>query len=475
MNDWKLRIKENPAWIICTVIFLALVFFVVPVKVSGDLNSGVYHFLYAKSALSLPEIFLNRWANPLFVLVAFPFAQFGIEGLHFFNAVCALITILLCCNIASKLGMRYTWLCPFLLLLTPVYFVLIPTGLTEVFFALVLIFPVYLFVSEKPASAAFFASLLPFAGIEGIWFLFPMALALVATKKYQFLPNLFFGLLFYSAVGFLFLGNFFWWIGENSPLQNSITFVYYVSHLELMYGIVIEVLLFTGLLFITRSLFIETLQRQKLSSRFLTTKQATEFILILKTFVVFFVMRSVCVGTNAFGTIGADREMAVISPLVVIIALRGLNVLIGYFEKSILKNIVSSFIWLCLIVAGTILYSRNIFPPKVSPEYEVEVQLAAWIKKEKLEKRKIYFNQPSFVLLLNLNPLLKLNSEEAQSLVSPDSLKSGNLLFADNSESSWKNKSCIEQMKINSNFKKLNYFRTEVQGKIIELGVFEKK
>ena len=54
---------------------------------TGDAGDSVQHYLFSKSAFKHPELFLDHWAKPIFVLLSAPFAQLGFVGMKIFNCL----------------------------------------------------------------------------------------------------------------------------------------------------------------------------------------------------------------------------------------------------------------------------------------------------------------------------------------------------------------------------------------------------
>ncbi|MBC7862291.1 MAG: hypothetical protein IAF38_04900, partial [Bacteroidia bacterium] len=402
-----------------------------------------FHYLFAKNALSTPSNLLNGWAKPVFTFFAFPFAQFGVQGIHFFNVHCAVISSLLCCAVARNFGLRYAWLSPLLLVLCPVYFILLPTGLTEPFFGLHLVFCVYLFSSDKPASAAFFASFLPFSGTDGFWFLPFMIAALLYIKKPGFISLLFFGTVFYSALGFMFKGNFFFsmenWANTDDPTKS---FFHYFGLIELMYGLPLEIFFLTGIFFLSRFLILKKLKKNKSEQPFSQNIIASEYILVFGFVFMYFIIRSVTLVTGTFNSIGMDREMAGITPLIILIALRGLNGAGAVFKEPVMKKVMLFVIPVFLIGMAFNFYSRRLFVPKTFKGQNKFAQAGAWFREKELRNKRVWFGNPAFIFYMGLNPGDKTNAKEILAGEPRGLMKPGEIVV-------WDSESCAPYQEFN--------------------------
>ena len=76
---------------------------------TGDDGDSIFHFLYAKYALTHPELFLHHWAKPVFVFLASPFAQFGFMGIKTFNVLLSLGSIWMVEKELNQLNLLHQW------------------------------------------------------------------------------------------------------------------------------------------------------------------------------------------------------------------------------------------------------------------------------------------------------------------------------------------------------------------------------
>ena len=417
MNRAALKKLLLPETILGVIFFFALYYLTVAVNFTTDRSDGIFHFLFAKSAPFHPELYLDLWAKPLFTLVASPFAQFGIQGMHFMNVLCALATAFICIRITRELNLKYTWLIFFLLIPMPVYFNQLCTAMTEPFFAMLLAIIVLLFVQKKFYASAILASVLPFARQEG-YFLIPLMLMIfLLLKNWKAIPFLFSGILLFSVITQFATGDFFWFITGHpytgaKDIYGSGTLFHFVENSEAMFGFLIQLLSAAGFIMISY-LFIRKIKTATFSFQ-VNIPLVTEFLLIAGFAAGFFVAHSVMWWKGLFGSYGLERVMACIAPLIALMSLRAVNTIFSFTENKLKPYFQTILLLVISVLPLIILGSRSNFPPKenLSGGEETVAKAAEWLKAEKPFHSKIYFSHPYFILQLGLDPKGEKNSEE---------------------------------------------------------------
>ena len=424
------RLFSLQAISIYCLFILALI--IIPLDFTGDRTDGIFHYLISKTALKHPIHFFDLWNKPVFTLIAMPFAQFGLKGMHAMNILIAATTGLLTAMTARKLQLSFPWLAFVLLLTTPVYFNQLYTSMTEPLFALHLIWIVYLFTDEKFASAAVFASFLPLTRQEG-YLIIPIFLVLfMFNSRWRYIPHLFSGLVFYSFLGYVFLDDFFILINRNpyhgEDLYGHGTFSHFFERAEIMFGVLLEVLMIAGVLI---SLF--RLKRLRNNEEFHKKEIVAEFFLIAGYGVGFFFAHVIMWWKGIFSSYGLERVMACVVPLYVLLALRTVTQLNGLLEKKINERYQNIFGYFIGIAAIIVLSSRASFPPRENLTYQEAVMkdAAKWIKENKISYRKIYFSNPYNILLYDLNPKEKIDSDELMYVGSVENMEKEALIIWD--------------------------------------------
>jgi hypothetical protein len=418
--------QKNP-FLIFSLLFVAiscgaLIFY----DGTGDSGDSVLHYLYARESITHPENLLNHWAKPIFTLLAAPFAQLGFIGIKIFNVIATFFTCYLTFKSAQKLGLKNSILAPFFILLSPLVFILMFSGLTEPLFALLCAVGLYFTLNKSYTTAAILLSFIPFVRSEGLIIIGVFALYFLIQKEFKAI--LFFGLghLVYSLVGIFVYHDFFWIITQN-PYQTSSHYGFgewdhFVKQLPFIVGLPLFGLLIIG----GMSLGIQIIQK----------KINLQLLLILGAFVAFFVAHTVFWRFGLFHSMGLTRVLIGVSPFFALIMLIGANTI----ESLIKQKLNARFIYVFyLLIAYVFIFpftsNRAAIEPhksmvKASDLKTIEAIRNRVVEKNLQVKRLVYthtycamaFDFDHFDTLKSM-PLLASNSAK---------LKKGDLVIWDN-------------------------------------------
>ena len=416
-------------------VFVLLSVVILPLDFTGDRTDGIFHYLIAKTALKYPSYFFDLWGKPIFTLTAMPFAQFGFRGMHFMNVLIATATAWLVFLTAQRLKFRHAWLAYFLVLLTPVYFQQLYTMMTEPLFALWLAWIIFLFVDEKPASAAVFASLSPLVRQEGYFLIVLMLFIYLWKGYYRFLPHLLLGLLLFSFLGFLFQGDFFILINRNpyngEDLYGHGSFAHFFERAEIMFGVVLEVLFLVGCVL----LMLEGMRLRKQLEAPIKTKHSyhSRLLLVAGFSVGFFMAHVVMWWKGIFSSYGLERVMACIVPAMAIVALNVIDCAGKFLENKKRKTVSIVAAVLIALTSMGVFFSRAFFPPRkqLTLHELVLTEAADWVKSNQISFKKVYFSHPFNILLYNLNPKERKDSDELMYVGQVQNMDSGALIVWD--------------------------------------------
>ncbi len=284
---------------------------------TGDAGDSILHYLFAKYAPVHPELFFDQWAKPVFVLLAFPFAHFGFNGIKVFNALLVLLTIFFTYKSAEALNIRNAVLCAVFLVFTPLYYILTFSGLTEPLFAFTVAFILFLSVEHKYIAAGIILSFLPFIRSEGYIIMGVFLFYLIIKKQWRVIPYLLVGSAAYTISGVFFHHDIFWvfkripYANMSSPYGSGKIF-HFADQLYYIIGLPIYVLFVTG--------FVSLIAKV---SKF--RKSPEEIILVFVGFLAFFVAHSLFWYLGIFNSMGLKRVFIGVIPLIAIIALMGFN------------------------------------------------------------------------------------------------------------------------------------------------------
>lgn len=218
-------IKTKPHFLLQSLPYLAVAIcvcayfvFLLKGEVPQDEGDGLQHFATAQEAWNRPELFVDHWGKPFFILFSSGFAQFGFYGYITFN----ILVFALSCVVAFRVMQKYhvnvfiMSLIPFILLSIPAYSNGVIGGMTEPFFSLLLLLMLWCSVNEKWLWFAILASFTPFARNEGLMIVMGAAVYLLFLKQWKHVPFLVLGFVLYMIVGWILVDQPLWYF-ENDP------------------------------------------------------------------------------------------------------------------------------------------------------------------------------------------------------------------------------------------------------------------
>jgi hypothetical protein len=350
-----------------------------------DPGDGINHYLIARYSWKHPALFLDHWGKPMYTLLASTFAQCGYQGVVFFNILLHVSTGWLTWKIAEKLKIPFAPLAAPLAIFAPMALPVAMSGLTETLFAFVLLTGIYLVISGRYGMAAILISFLPFVRTEG-FFLAPffglffllrgerIAVLLLAT-----------GTVLYSIIGGLYYHNLLWIIDLNpyqgaKDIYGSGSFWHFISLNEFIWGWGM-----TGLLVMSLIVYVFPKQMK-------TNAERLELILILGIFIFFLLMHSVFWWKGWFGSLGLHRVMACTMPLAAIMSLRGFQLLTRFVSH---KKAQHAILVILIGVQVFLVFRQHPLPMSSSIQEQIIQETSAWLKQEKLEKKKIFSAHPA--------------------------------------------------------------------------------
>jgi len=291
---------------------------------TGDSGDSIYHYLYARYAPQHPELFFNHWAKPLFVLLFSPAAQFGFIGVKILNLVLVNFTLYFTYRVAEQLHFDRPYFSVLLLIFTPLYFVLTFSGLTEPLFAFLLVVALHLALRQRIIPALIIISFLPFVRSEGLFFVGIFGLWAALQGRWKYLPLLLLGTVLYSFAGYAVHHDLFWTItkipySKLSSTYGSGTAFHFVEQLLYVVGIPFYLLFWIGFL----SMLIQFL-RKKIPFQ-------TVYLLI-GSIAAFIIAHSIFWYLGIFNSMGLNRVLLCVVPLMALVAHYGFNQVIQQLQ-----------------------------------------------------------------------------------------------------------------------------------------------
>ncbi len=364
----------------------------------GDHSDGLMHYMLAKYAHIHPENFLDPWAKTGYTTVAWPFAQFGLKGAMFMNILCAGTSMWLVYKISKHLQIKHAWIAFIVLSLSTYYFKLMFSGLTEHVFSLVLITVIYLLLKNKWLIGTLILSSLPFFRQEGYIIMAALIPFYLYKRKFRFIPLLSSAFILVGLIGGIYYHNMMWIVRSN-PYGYSQSYgsgPWWAFCIKLYYNIGLVNLLFLILGIIT--LFVTLL-----SSRF--KKGATEFLLVFFPFFSFFIAHSLFWYLGIFHSMGLQRVLNCVTPLMAIIAAFGVSkILSGISEKF--RTPVMAIMTIPLVIYPFLPGQSNVNPKKdfALTEYERRMRDACEFINIHYEHSLIYAEHPLIPYFLDIDP-----------------------------------------------------------------------
>lgn len=339
---------------------------------TGDSGDSIYHYLYARSAPSHPELYFDHWAKPLYVLIFSPVAQFGFIGVKILNLILVNLTLYFTFYIAQKLKISSAPFTILLLVFSPLYFVLTFSGLTEPLFAFLLTLAFYLQLKQRYIWTLIIISFLPFVRSEGLFFIGIFGLWEVLSGRYKNLLYLVVGTVIYSFAGYFVYQDLFWTITKIPYSKLSSTYgsgsaFHFVEQLIYVIGIPFYILFGLGTLTMSINYF-----RKKIHFK-------VAYFLIGSVF-AFIIAHSIFWYLGIFNSMGLKRVLICVLPFMALIAAHGLQ------EIKLLTLRFSSVT--SIIIVGIISIYVVIFPFTHNPA-AVNFQHDLGLHNEQIEAQKI--------------------------------------------------------------------------------------
>lgn len=393
--------KKNDNRIAYVVMFFCALFFVL-FSIYSEGNWGgadsYSHYRISRYAFKYPHLFLDLWGKPVFNILSSPFSQFGFLGIKIFNVGVALLSAFIAYDFAKINKWHASYMAILMLLFAPIYFIIIPSGLTEPLFGLVLISAVWFFFKDRFILSSIIISLLPFARNEGFVVLPLFLTAYLLKKEYRAIPFLGFGFFFFSLIGWPVYRDFFWIFpqsqgGGDQGIYGTDSLFHFVYSIDDILGIPILLFWLFGFAFSTYAV-LKNFRKINNEHYF--------YLLVVGGFLVYFAAHSVVRWLWEGRSLGLIRVIAGVVPLAVLIAIRGMDEILKTVERHKMRSLVIVF------VAGIVitLYPFFKYPVPIPPGGEEKfIKISSeWLKENDLDKQRIFYFDPYLIHLLNFDP-----------------------------------------------------------------------
>lgn len=374
-------------------------------------GDAIVHYRMSRYAWKHPWLFLDLWGKPLFTFLSAPFALGGFGWMKIFNVLIALATAWFGFRMLRHLKVPYpVWFIP-LLLTAPIYFILIPSPLTEPLFGLMLILIAFLFLKKRYALAAILTSLLPYSRTESI-VIFPFViLALGWLRQWRNMPWLLFGTAVVALAGYGISGQWDWIIrnfpyggyGEMNYAYANGDFWHYPRRLPELFG---KTLFWMSLAGISGLLLRLLRKRDRESLLFV--------LLVFLPAVTLLIFHSWLLWKGPGVALGLDRMMAPLVPLAAVTAVFGMGEIIGRLQKPRYLVPLAGLVLLIFSLADVKTpLKRFPLPLPLGEEERVAVMATNWIKENGWKDAYIYYHHPWIIHLLERDPYAQGRVQEA--------------------------------------------------------------
>lgn len=423
---------------------------------------NISHYLISHYTFKHPHLFLYSWGRPLYTMLSAPFAQFGLHAVKLFNILLGLFTAWLAFRTAILLKIKPAFMSLVFVCFTPLYFMMMPTALTEILFSFVLMLSVFLFIRRNYIASALVISFLPFARTEGFIILPVFLLALVWARQFKAIPWLAAGIIFFSLLGCWYYKDLFWVftqfpypVNYHHPIYNKTgSLGHFFESRDSTLGLPLEILFLAGIIGTARDFFS--------GDKAVRHRVHLLAILVLAPFLLYFAFHSVLFWKAMGGSMGLERVLAAIMPMAAIVALKGFDAL----SELLGKNRYLRSIFMVAVIALVILipFKGNVIPFPLSPEEKTIKEAAEWVKASPYANRLIYYTDNNVPYYLGINPYEKSPAlcylfGDAKYL---DTIPSGSLLVWDAHFGANESKVPVDSLLGNPHQKLIQYFRPEV-------------
>lgn len=397
------KFEKYEKYLVPAILLILFVTYAILAFLSDGTHGGaddIGHYRRSRYAYQFPEFFLYHWGKPFFTALSSPFAQFGFNGIKLFNVLCGTLAAYFTYRTARLLKFSFPVLAIFLLMSSPLYTVLMLSGMTEILASLVLVLTIFLFLKEKYIWSALLLSFMPFIRNEAIVILPLFFVALVWIRQWKAILFLAFGFVFYSIVGGFYYDDFLWVInkmpykGTAEGIYGSGELFHYIKASKYIFGIALSVLILAG--------FAVWVLDPPVKPKKALRKWLMEMLVVYLPFIVFFAAHSYVWWKGAGNSVGLVRVMIAIVPSAV---------LLGVFAYSRVMDLIPVPRWAKLAVTALFCIFIVTIPHRI---YQIPVPLvgeqriikvaADWMMDSEYFENRIYYYDPFFTHFMRLNP-----------------------------------------------------------------------
>jgi len=399
----RLRIEKYEKYLVPAILLILVISYSILAIISdgtyGDADD-IGHYRRSRYVFQFPEFFIYHWGKPFFTALSSPFAQFGFKGIRIFNVLAGTLAAYYTYRTALLLKLKFPVLAIFLVISSPLYTVLMLSGMTEILGSLVLILSIFLFFKQKYIWSALVLSFMPFVRNEALVILPLFFVALVWLKQWKAIPFLAFGFVFYSIVGGFYYEDFLWVVnempykGNAQGIYGSGELLHYVKASKYIVGTGLSVLTLAGLVLWILDPMVKPKKPPK--------QWLMETLVAYMPFMVYLAAHSYVWWKGAGNSVGMIRVMIAVLPSVA---------LLGVFAYSRIMEWIPVHNWIKQLATGLFCIFLVFIPHKL---YDIPVPLVGeqrivkmatdWLCESEYTGNRFFYYNPFFPHFLKIDP-----------------------------------------------------------------------
>ncbi len=399
----KSFLNKYEKYLVPATLLILLASYAVFALISEGTHGGaddIEHYYRSRYAFQFPEFFLDHWGKPLFTALSSPFAQFGFKGIRIFNVLAGTLAAYYTYRTALLLKFKFPVLAIFLVISSPLYTVLMLSGMTEILGSLVLILSIFLFFKKKYLWSALVLSFMPFVRSEAMVIIPLFFVAFVWLKQWKAIPFLAFGFVFYSIVGGFHFDDFLWVINE-MPYKGNAKEIYgsgelfhYVTASKFIFGLALAILMVIGGVFWILDPLLRPGKEKK--------EWLLEMLVAYLPFIIYLAAHSYVWWKGAGNSVGLIRVIVAVVPSAVLLGMFAYSRIIELIPvQKWIKQVGTTIFCIFLLTLPHQIYQIPV--PLLREQRIVKDACDWWMESDYSENRFFYYN-PFFTHFMRINP-----------------------------------------------------------------------
>lgn len=459
------RLTQYWPYLIYSMVGIATIFGFDGTADSGD---SITHYLISRHAPQHPQLFLDHWAKPVFVILSCAWAQFGIVGMKFFNLTVTLLAARFTQLLAQRIGIANDWTIPVFFLFAPLNYVVTFSGLTEPLFSLFLAVALCLAAQDRQEWAAVVVSFLPFVRSEGLLMVAVFLCLFIFLARWKAAIATLSGHMLFTIIGLLAGKDLLWTITEipyasiNSPYGHG-DLTSFPAGLVFVLGIPLLILFLFGFLVLVLRLVGASGDKSMM-------------FLIGASFMALFLFHTLAWTFGMFNSMGLKRVMVAVMPSMAIMVLLGFNLLTEnrFWKSTTVKRTVKVVILLTIVLFpftenhAAIHWNRNV---SLHPDQLLEQHAGELILKNSTDNQRHLYSSHYLSVVLDLDHFDP-NVRTALCSWSFSDMRHDDIVVWNN----WTEQHCepvsLERLQSEPRLKQLGSFQTTTSARSFQLVVF---